>query len=173
MKLFRGLLAALILLAVPAISHAQFVNSGQLPDANFNATTPAADSGFRACTFKTSGRNVICEIQSGVDIINTIPFSLAPVIALANGNVQQFACTTAGATVVPTITGLTAGKSFTLIFVQNGTTACTFAFPSTVHGGTAVSATLSSVSVQRFVVSSHGTDAYAEAAGTSTTGGTP
>lgn len=173
MKLIRAIFAAAILCLVPTMAHAQYVNSNQLPDANFNTTTPTPDTGYRACTFKTSGRNVICELQSGVDLINNITYSTTPVIALASGNVQQFACTTAGAAIVPTITGLTAGKSFTLIFVQNGTTPCTFTFPATVHGATAVSATLSSISTQRFVVSGHGTDAYAEAAGTSASGGTP
>jgi hypothetical protein len=168
-----ALLFAFALLFVPS-SHAQYVNSQNLGQANFNSTTPAADPGFNLCTFKTQGTLVVVECPTGQSSINSIAYSTTPVLALSLGSVQQFACTTAGASIVPTVTGLKAGKTITVIFVQNGTTACTWTWPSTFHGTTAVSATLSSVSVQEFVVSANGTDAYAKASGSAgQTGGTP
>jgi hypothetical protein len=105
--------------------------------------------------------------------VNVIPYSTTPAINLKLGAVQQFACTSANAKITPTISGLMKGLEFTVIFVQNGTGACTWVWPSTVHGGTTVSSTLSSISTQKFVVSNNGTDAYAIAAGSSATGGTP
>jgi hypothetical protein len=105
--------------------------------------------------------------------VNPIAYSTTPAMDVSLGSIQQFACTTAGAAIVPTIANLQAGIEFTVIFVQNGTTACTWTWPSTIHGATAVSATLNSVSVQKLIVSNNGTDAYAESATVGTTGGTP
>lgn len=73
----------------------------------------------------------------------------------------------------PTISGLATGIVFTVIFVQNGTTACTWTWPATVHGGGTVTTTLSGVSTQQFVVSKNGTDAYAVSTMQNVTGGTP
>lgn len=108
-----------------------------------------------------------------VNAVNNVTFSTTPALDLTKGNVIQFSCSTANSTVVPTISNLTAGEEFTVIFVQNGTTACTWAWPSAVHGATAVSATLGSINVEKFVVSGNGSDAYAIAATVGTTGGTP
>ena len=106
--------------------------------------------------------------------INEISYSTTPALNPLKGVVQQFACTSAGASISPTITGLEAGVTFTVIFVQNGTTACTWSWPTHIYGGMTVSATLSSINVQQFIVSNNGTDAYAISAGsTGVTGGTP
>lgn len=105
--------------------------------------------------------------------LNSIPYSTTPALNPSLGLVQQFSCTTASASITPTFVVPPAGTIFTVVFVQNGTTACTWTWPTHIHGATAVSSTLSSISTQQFVVSNNGTDAYAVAAGTSTTGGTP
>jgi hypothetical protein len=172
-RLFLLLLAAAFLL--PAAAHAQYVNSNPVPDANFNATTPSANAGYVNCSPQNSGRNVTIQCPSGQSAMNVLTYSTTPAINLALGTTVQFACTTAGAAIVPTISGYKAGLHFTVIFVQNGATACTWAWPSTVHAATAVSSTLSSVSSQEFVVSNNGTDAFAVAAGTACTSscGTP
>ncbi|MHB8484068.1 MAG: hypothetical protein ACYDBV_15335, partial [Nitrospiria bacterium] len=67
----------------------------------------------------------------------------------------------------------TAGLQFDLIFVQNGTTACTLTYPANVFGGQTVGTTLNGVSVQSFVVSAAGVSAYAEGAGSINMLGTP
>jgi hypothetical protein len=110
-------------------------------------------------------------IKSGV---NNIAYSTTPVLNMALGNIQQFSCTTAGAAISPTTSGLAAGQVMTLIFVQNGTTACTLTYPATMHGGTTVGTSLSGVNVQSFVVSNNASDLYATSAmATNSTGGTP
>lgn len=105
--------------------------------------------------------------------LNLLAFSAAPAIDLTKGTIIQFPCSTASTSVVPTISNLNNRAEFTVIFVQNGTTACTWTWPSSIHGAVAVSATLNSVSVERFVVSANGTDAYLSSSVVGTTGGTP
>jgi branched-subunit amino acid transport protein len=73
----------------------------------------------------------------------------------------------------PATVNVIPGTFFTVIFVQNGTTACTWTWPSTIHGGGTVAATLGGISTQQFIVSANGTDAYPVSAMQSTTGGTP
>lgn len=173
MKKLLGLLFLLSVFLLPATTHAQMINSQGVPNANFNSTTPAAPQGTVALTWLNAGPNVIAVIQPHQNSLNVVPFSTSPVLPIASGGIQQFSCTTPGAAITATDTGFTKGLEFTFIFVQNATTACTFTFPANIHGATTVSATLSSVSVQTFVISNNGTDAYAEALGTSTTGGAP
>jgi len=170
-KLLAAFLACAFLF--PGLAHAQYVNSKPVPDANFNAVAPAANAGYVNCSPQNSGRNVTIQCPSGQTAIQSVTYSTTPAINFTKGNVAQFACTTAGASIAPTFSGYSAGLTFTVIFVQNGTTACTWTWPSTVHGATAVTTTLSGITVQKFIVSAHGTDAYAEAAASSTTGGTP
>jgi hypothetical protein len=106
--------------------------------------------------------------------LNAIRYSTTPALDLTKGNVQQFSCTSSGASISPTITGLGAGLEFTVIFVQNSSKACTWNWPAHIYGGMTVSSTLSGINVQKFIVSDNGTDAYAEAAGSvGVTGGTP
>jgi len=104
--------------------------------------------------------------------LNSVAFSTTPAFDLSKGNIQQFSCTTAGSTISPTFTNLTRGELMTLIFVQNSTTACTVSWPSNVHGAMIVSATLSGVNTQQFMVSNAGTDLYAVGP-TGMTGGKP
>lgn len=106
--------------------------------------------------------------------VNAIAFSTTPAINLSLGNVQQFACTTGGSSIVPSApSAIVAGMQLTFVIVQNGSSACTWAWPSNVHGGGTISATLSTVNTQSFVVSNNGTDLYAASAMVSSTGGTP
>lgn len=107
------------------------------------------------------------------EAVNSVAFSTSPALDLTKGNVLQFSCTTASSSVVPTISNLSKGIEFTVIFVQNGTTACTWTWPPSIHGAVAVSPTLNSVSVEKFVVSNNGTDAYLISSTVGTTGGTP
>jgi hypothetical protein len=176
MKKLKLILGLLLFAFVPSLTHAQFINGQSLGGAtNLGSLSPLPDAGYKVCVWKTLGPNAICEVQTGQGAVNAITYSTTPVLALASGNIQQFTCTTASAAIVPTVTGLAAGKEVTVIFVQNGTTACTWTWPSNFHNATAVSATLGSVSTQQFVVSNAGTDAYAVAAGTActTSCGTP
>ncbi len=176
MRNFQALLFAVVAILFLAIApiHAQTVNSNGIANANFNSVTPTADANYAACLFKSQAQNVILECPITGNVLFAIPYSTTPSLNLTSASVLQFSCTTAGASIVPTVTGFAKGIEFTIIFVQNGTTACTWTWPSTIHGGTAVSATLSSVSVQSFIVSNNGTDAYAQAAGAvGQTGGTP
>lgn len=105
--------------------------------------------------------------------LNLLAFSTAPAIDLTKGTIIQFPCSTASSSIVPTISNLNYRNEFTVIFVQNGTTACTWTWPASIHGAVSVSATLGSVSVERFVVSANGTDAYLSSSVVGTTGGTP
>ncbi len=106
--------------------------------------------------------------------VNAVSFSTRPTFDLQLGNVQQFSCTTPGAAISPTVPNPTKGMMVTVIFIQNGTTPCTLTWPANVHGGMTVSATLSSINVQTFIVSNGGTDLYATGPGsTGITGGTP
>jgi hypothetical protein len=105
--------------------------------------------------------------------ILTPAFSTTPAFNFFVGTMAQFACTTSGSAITPSFSGYVKGAEITVVFVQNGTTPCTWAWPSTVHGAVAVSATLSSVSVEKFVVSNNATDIYLIAATVGTTGGTP
>jgi len=127
------------------------------------AATPA--SGGVAFTTSTS----LGAFPSGLQqTVNTVAFSATPTFDLSRGSVQQFACTASGTAVLPAVANLQPGMEMTFIFVQVAVTpACTVTFPSTsnVHGATAVSPVASSVSVQEFIVSSHGTDLYAVAPG--------
>lgn len=103
--------------------------------------------------------------------VANVTFSTTPSLNFANGDVQQFACTTAGAAISPTVTGQLAGEILTFVFVQNGATACTLTWPSNIHNGMTVSSALNSVSTQQFVVNAAGTDLYALSAGVSNGGG--
>ena len=106
--------------------------------------------------------------------VNNIAFSTTPALDLTKGPTQQFSCTTAASAISPTVTGLRAGRHLTLVFIQNGTTACTLTLPATFHGQGTLGTTLSGINVQEFVVSNNGTDLYAIAAMvTNMTGGTP
>ena len=108
--------------------------------------------------------------------INSIAYSTTPTLNFTLGNTQQFTCTTSAASIVPTVSNIASAKGMpggTVIFVQNGTTACTWAWPSTMHGAPAVSATLSSISTFHFVTSANGTDMYYIGGTQGTTGGTP
>lgn len=102
-----------------------------------------------------------------------LPANTTPVLDLSASNIQQYECPTAGAALTPTAANLVPGQTLTVIFVQNSTTACTWAWPASFHGGGTVTTTLGGISAQQFVVSSSGTDAYAVGAMQSTTGGTP
>lgn len=173
--LLGSALAALMIAALALLAHAQGFNGAQIANWNMNGTIPASDSGYTACQPKTSALNVILECPSAQGSVDAVAYSTTPALNPALGSVQQFACTTAGASISPTLTGLSAGQQFVFVFVQNGTTACTVTYPSDMHSATTVSSTLSSVSVQRFVVSANGTDAYGEGAGSACTSscGTP
>jgi hypothetical protein len=106
--------------------------------------------------------------------VNNIAFSTTPALDLTKGPTQQFSCTTAASAISPTVTGLRAGRHLTLVFIQNGTTACTLTLPATFHGQGTLGTTLSGINVQEFVVSNNGTDLYAIATMvTNMTGGTP
>jgi hypothetical protein len=64
-------------------------------------------------------------------------------------------------------TNIQSGMEMTFIFVQNASgAACTVSYATYVHGGATVSSVHSSVSTQKFVVSSSGSDLYAVALGT-------
>lgn len=170
------LLAVLVFITIPTVSYvlAQTFNSVQIANANVNSTTPTPTPGWIATTWASSGLNVISEVEPAQGVVNNIAFSTTPTINVSQGGIIEFKCTTAGASVSPTFTGLTPGIQFDFIFVQNGTTACTLTYPANVHGGQVVGTTLSGVNTQSFVVSANGTDAYSEGAGsTNLTGGTP
>ncbi len=103
---------------------------------------------------------------------------------LHTGNVQQIGPLTANTTAaitnlarasgtVPTGASAASGR-FTFIIVQNASAAKTFTWPANVIGGMTISATLSSINVQTFVVSAAGLTLYAcDAGSTGMTGGTP
>lgn len=177
---WKVVLCSLLLIFVgasfPIARHvlAQTVNSVQIANANFNSNVPTPGAGYIATAWASSGLNVISEYQPAQGVINSIPYSTTPAINVSQGGIAQFKCTTSGAAISPTFSGFTAGLKFDLIFVQNGTTACTLTYPANLHGGTTVGTTLNGVNIQEFVVSANGTDAYAvAAAATNTTGGTP
>ena len=110
----------------------------------------------------------------GPNGLNNIAYSTTPALSFNLGNELQFSCTAAGATITPTLSGLAAGQSpLTVIFVQNGTTACSWAWPTHLRGAPPVSMTLSSISTFQFVTSNNGTDAYYIGGTQGTTGGTP
>jgi hypothetical protein len=96
--------------------------------------------------------------------VNVVAFSNTPTFDLSRGNVQQFACSGGSGTINPSVTNLQPGMEMTFIFVQaTSGSVCTVTYPSIMHGAASVSSTLSSVSVQKFIVSNHGTDLYAVA----------
>jgi hypothetical protein len=107
------------------------------------------------------------------NIVNEMVYSTVPILDLSRGNVQQFSCRSPRATISPTISGLASGVEFVFVFVQNGTSACTLNFPSSIHGATTASSTLNSISVWKFIASANGTDAYQESATVGMTGGKP
>lgn len=78
-----------------------------------------------------------------------------------------------GASLSATAANLVPGESLTVVFVQNQTTACTWAWPTNFHGGGTVTTTPGGISAQQFIVSANGTDAYATSPMQSTTGGNP
>jgi hypothetical protein len=90
---------------------------------------------------------------------------------MSKGSVQQVVCNASGAGVTLRTLNLQSGMEMTFIFVQETSpaSACTVGYPTNMHATTNVSSTLGSVSVQKFVVSNHGSDLYATAAGTVTT----
>lgn len=117
-----------------------------------------------------SDRLTLC----GPNGLNNIPYSTTPALNFSLGNEQQFSCTSSGATITPSVSGLAAGQLLlTVIFVQNGTAACSWAWPTHLRGAPSVSATLSSISTFQFVTSNNGTDAYYVGGTQGTTGGTP
>lgn len=126
-------------------------------------TAPGNNANLQAIWNATAGSS------SGV---NDIAYSTTPNLDMSKGNVQQFDCTTAGASITPTTANLTAGQIMTFVFIQNGTTACTVTFPSNMHGATAVGSTLNGINTEDFVVTNNGTDLYAVPA-QNMTGGTP
>jgi hypothetical protein len=90
---------------------------------------------------------------------------------MSKGSVQQVVCNASGAGVTLRTLNLQSGMEMTFIFVQETSpaSACTVGYPSNMHATTNVSSTLGIVSSQKFVVSNHGSDLYATAAGTVTT----
>jgi len=137
-------------------------------------------NGNTKLTLTTGVGNPVLQLQgqsqstSFASAVNAVSFSTRPTFDLQLGNVQQFSCTTPGAAISPTVTNPTKGMMVTVIFIQNGTTPCALTWPANVHGGITVSAKLSSVNVQTFIVSNGGTDLFATGPGsTGITGGTP
>jgi hypothetical protein len=99
-----------------------------------------------------AGANRPASIYAGSRIVaglNSVAFSTSPAFDLSKGNIQQFAYTTGGSAISPSFSNLTKGQKMTLIFVQNGTTACTVTWPTNIHGTMSSSslATLNSVNV--------------------------
>ena len=90
------------------------------------------------------------------------------------GPVQQYSCSGGGSATLSTA-NLQPGDILEFVFVQApvGSPACTIVYPSNVHGATTVSATLGSVTTQKFIVSNGGTDLYAVAAAAICTPGVP
>jgi hypothetical protein len=93
------------------------------------------------------------------EAVNAPAFATNPTFDLFQGNIFQFSCTTPGASITPSFTDVGAGIEATFVFVQNGTTACTWTWPGSVIGGGTVSATLNSISIQKFI-SYAGTNLY-------------
>lgn len=150
-------------------------------DAWWLSLTPAASGGGITLFGGTNGvSSPVLKVQgqtqsTGIaSAVNVVSYSTTPTFNLQLGNVQQFSCTTPGAAISPTVTNLTKGMLVTVILIQNGTNPCTLTWPANVHGGMTVSATLSSINVQTFIVSNGGTDLYATGPGsTGITGGRP
>jgi hypothetical protein len=114
-------------------------------------------------------------VQQAVNF-QTISSNTSVTLNMSLGNVQQVACGGTGNFVLRLApSNLKSGEEMTFIFVQNGTAACQIVYPSTMHNGTAPSLTPNSVNMQKFVVSNHGTDLYAEGAAIACTAscGTP
>jgi hypothetical protein len=111
-------------------------------------------------TYNSTQLATIENLSSGLKLLS---YSTTPTINLNYGTTQQFSCTTAGASITPSFYAgaVTAGREFNIIFVQNGTTPCTWIWPSTIHGASAVNPALNSITSEKFIVSSGGTDAYA------------
>lgn len=160
------------------------VNSlGYLTDyaQEFNETVAPGGAGTVDVVWGDSGGHVLrTKLNNGpaLDIatqgVNNIPYSTTPTLDMSKGNVQQFSCSSAGAAISPGTVNLRAGQMMTFVFIQNGTTACTVAFPSNMHGATAVGTTLSGINTQQFVVTNNGTDLYAVSSGVQNmSGGTP
>lgn len=139
----------------------------------FSATNITGSGNVGGAALQIGGVSVVNGNRDFMPGFNLVAFSATPTISSTGGNFIQFPCTTAGSAITPTFTNFAKGIFFTVIFVQNGTTACTWTWPSNIHGGVAVSATLSSVSVEQFAVSNNGTDAYLISSTVGTTGGTP
>jgi hypothetical protein len=100
---------------------------------------------------------------------------------MSKGNLQQVTCGNSGGfaiTLAVTNNGtanLMPGQELNFMFIQNATNPCTVTFPSTMHGFGTASATLSSCTLQKGIVSNNGSDIYAEAPQNviTTCGGTP
>jgi hypothetical protein len=106
--------------------------------------------------------------------VNNIAYSTSPALDMSKGNVQQFSCTTPGASISPTTANLRPGYVMTFVFIQNATTACTVMFPSNIHGAGSVGTALGGINTQVFIVTANGTDLYAVGTGVQNmTGGTP
>lgn len=82
---FKFLYLFLLAASLPILSYAQTINGLAVPNADFNSTVPSADGGYVACTYKTSGLNVISECPSGS--------------ATSNALVESFTVGTGGVTV--------------------------------------------------------------------------
>lgn len=173
LKWILPLLLAVILPAAGYYLYAQSVNSNPLPNANFNSLVPSPSTGWLAVSWATSAQNAIGQYEPAQGVVQSIPYSTTPTINVSQGGIIQFKCTTAGAAISPTFTGLTAGLQFDFIFVQNGVTACTLTYPSNVLGGQTVGTTLNDANIQSFVVSASGVTAYSEGAGSTNLSGTP
>ena len=133
----------------------------------------------------TSGVNVVKSV-SGVATFDMLGVSsktpTTPTLA-GGANVQQISLTentTAAVTGFSAASGTSpratsnAGQRVTFIIVQNASAAKTWTWPANVIGGMTISATLSSINVQTFVISNAGLTLYACDAGiTGMTGGTP
>jgi hypothetical protein len=143
-------------------------------DATVNKSVIFPDSGAVWWRMRNDGASNGTILDVAATGVNSIAFSTTPALDLTKGPTQQFNCSTAASAISPTVTGLRSGRHLTLVFIQNGTTACTLTLPATFHGQGTLGTTLSGINVQEFVVSNNGTDLYAIAAMvTNMTGGTP
>lgn len=124
---------------------------------------PSGVSGLVAFTTSSSVPTFPNTFRLGV---NTITASGSATLDMSKGSIQQVTCTGSGTQTLSTA-NLQSGMIMTFIFVQNASgTACTLTYPSNMHGWTNPSSSHNSVSTQQFVVSNHGSDLYATAAGT-------
>ena len=165
-------------------------NAGMGHDSGYNSSSPPPLPVSGCITYQgkvaqkggtagTAGQIGLIDLSErltlcGPNGLNNIAFSTTPALNFNLGSEQQFSCTSSGAAITPTLSGLAAGQlPVTVIFVQNGTTACSWAWPTHLRGAPFVSSTLNSISTFQFVTSNNGTDAYYIGGTQGTTGGTP